>query len=68
MAARTGQMTEQTVTAQLKVQHVADPHIDHPQKSLVLSFELALVEYLNSYNRRIFDGSRGGDDSISAAM
>jgi len=41
-------MTEQTVATQLKVQHVADPHIDHPQKTLVLSFELALVEYLNS--------------------
>lgn len=43
-------MTEQTVAAQLKVQHVADPHIDHPQKALILSFELALVEYLDSHN------------------
>lgn len=43
-------MAEQTMTAQLKVQHVADPHIDHPQKSLVLSFELALVKYLNSHD------------------
>ena len=60
-------MTEQTMTTQLKVQHVADPHINHPQKSLILSFELSLVKYLNSHNRRIFDGSRGGDDSISAA-
>lgn len=46
------------MTTKFKVQHIADSHIHHAQKSLIPPLELALVEYLNSNNRRILDRSR----------
>lgn len=43
------------MAAKFKVQHIADSHIHHTQKSLIPPLELALVKYLNSNDRRILD-------------
>ena len=46
-------MKMRTMTAQLQVQNIADTDIYYPKETLVPSFELALIEYLNSNNRRV---------------
>jgi hypothetical protein len=46
------------MATKFEVQHIADSHIHHTQKSLIPPLELSLVEYLNSNNRRILDRSR----------
>lgn len=42
--------TEFTIASHLKVNHIANAHIDDTQKALVLLFELLLVEDLNGKN------------------
>ena len=46
-----------TVTAQLKVNDVADTDIDNAQKALIAFLKFALVKDLNCDHRRIFDGA-----------
>lgn len=36
-----------TIGVWSKLNHVADPHVDHSQETLVLLLELLLVKYLN---------------------
>ena len=45
------------MSAQLKIQYIADSHVDNTQKALILPFELALVEYLNCNDGRFLDGA-----------
>lgn len=43
------------MATQFQVQHIGNPHIDHSQESLILPFELALVEDLYGNHGGILD-------------
>lgn len=45
------------MSTQLQVQYIADSHINDTKKSLVSSFELALVEYLHGDNGGVLDSA-----------
>ena len=43
------------MTAQLKIEHIADADVHHSQETLIPSLELALVENLDGYDRRVLN-------------
>lgn len=45
------------MTPELQVDYVGDAHIDDSEEALVPLLELALVEYLDRYYRRVFDST-----------
>lgn len=45
------------MAADLQVEDIAYPYVDHAQETLVTSFEFTLIEDLYGNNRRIFDGA-----------
>jgi len=44
-------LTIRTVTAKFKVQNIANTDINDAKETLIPPFELALIEYLNCYDR-----------------
>lgn len=42
------------MSTQFQVNNIADPDVDNAQEPLVTLLELALIEYLDSNNRRVF--------------
>ena len=46
-------MEIRTMDPQLQVEDITDTDVDYAKETLVPSFELALIEYLNSNNRRV---------------
>ena len=46
-----------TMAPELQVDYVADAHIDDSEEALVPLLELALVKYLDRYDRRVFDSA-----------
>lgn len=45
------------MSTKFQVDDIADPHVHNPEETLVPLLELALIENLHCYHRRVLDGT-----------